>query len=74
MRYYRTYSKMLHNKYQDKIEQPDLKQVEVLHQLLDRVQDENLAMMIDVVVADLIRCAYPPVYHPDAIPPEIFQR
>lgn len=70
MRYYRTYSKMLHNKYQDKIEQPDLRHIETLHAILDTL-DEQKAMMIDLIVADLIRCAYPPVHHPDAIPPEI---
>jgi len=75
MRTYSTYSKMLHNKYQDKIGQPDLNHVNTLHQLLDLVQDDNLAMMIDRVVADLIRCNNPPSGVPlEALPPEILPR
>jgi len=60
MREYSTSSAMLHDKYADKVVQPDLKLVETLHQLLDMVQQDNIALAIDYTVAELIRCNYPP--------------
>lgn len=74
-RKYRTYSKMLLNKYQNTIEQPDLKLVETLHKLLDSILEDNLALAIDFVVADLIRCNQLPSGVPnDMYPPELLEQ
>lgn len=54
-RSYMTSPTMLHDKFADKVVQPDLKLVETLHKLLDMISQDNLALSIDVVVADLIR-------------------
>ena len=54
-RSYMTSPTMLHDKFADKVVQPDLKLVETLHKLLDMIPQDNLALSIDVVVADLIR-------------------
>lgn len=53
-RQYRTHSKMLHDKFSDKVYQPDLKMVHHLHRLLDMVENERLALAIDHTVAELI--------------------
>lgn len=57
---YTTSPTMLHDKYSDKIVQPDMKLVETLHKLLDMIPQDNLALMIDYCVADLIRFHNPP--------------
>ena len=54
-RKYTTQATMLHDKFADKVVQPDLKQVETLHKLLNMIPQDNLALSIDIVVADLIR-------------------
>lgn len=72
-RSYTTHSKMLHDKFSNTIVQPDLKLVETLHALLNVISDDNLAMMIDTVVADLIRCDNPPVRHQAAFMPELMR-
>lgn len=59
-RKYMTSPTMLHDKYADKVVQPDLKAVETLHKLLDMIPQDNLALMIDLTVADLIRFHNPP--------------
>lgn len=46
---------MLHDKFSDKVVQPDLKLVDTLHRLLDMIPQDNLALSIDLCVADLIR-------------------
>ena len=46
---------MLHDKFADKIVQPDLKLVDTLHKLLDMIPQDNLALTIDLCVADLIK-------------------
>ena len=51
---------MLHDKYADKVVQPDLKLVDTLHELLEMIPQDNLALMIDLCVADLIRFHNPP--------------
>ena len=71
-RTYTTHSKMLHDKYSNKVIQFDLLMVDTLHKLLDAIPDDNLAKMIDFVVAELIRCDNPPVRHQDAFMPEVF--
>lgn len=60
------------DKYSNKVIQPDLLMVDTLHKLLDAIPDDNLAKMIDFVVAELIRCDNPPVRHQDAFMPEVF--
>jgi hypothetical protein len=54
-RKYLTSSTMLHDKYADKVIQPDLKLVDTLHKLLDMIPQDNLALTIDLCVADLIK-------------------
>lgn len=72
-RNYTTHSKMLHDKFSDKMVQPDLKLVETLHKLLDMIPDDNHALTIDLVVANLIRCDNPLTRHPLAFMPEIIE-
>jgi len=59
-RKYMTSPTMLHDKYADKVVQPDLKLVETLHKTLDMITDDRLALTIDLIVADLIRFHNPP--------------
>lgn len=54
-RSYMTSPTMLHDKFADKVVQPDLKLVETLHKLLDMIPQDNIALSIDLVVADLVR-------------------
>lgn len=76
MRKYLTSPTMLHDKYADKIVQPDLKLVETLHKLLDMIPQDNLALTIDLCVADLIRFHNPhniplaSLAMPEIIPPK----
>lgn len=58
-RKYLTSPVMLHDKFADKIVQPDLKLVETLHRLLDMIPEDNIALTIDLCVADLIRFHHP---------------
>ena len=62
---------MLHDKFSDKVVQPDLKLVDSLHQMLDMITNDNLALAIDHTVAELIRCDNPPIRHQDAFMPEV---
>jgi hypothetical protein len=59
-RKYLTSPTMLHDKCADKVVQPDLKLVETLHKLLDMIPQNNLALSIDLCVAELIRFHNPP--------------
>ena len=54
-RKYVTSPTMLHDKLSDKVVQPDLRLVKTLHRMLDLIPDDNIAIAIDVVVAELIR-------------------
>lgn len=52
---YITSPTMLHDKFSDKVVQPDLRMVETLHKLLDMVPNRQVAFAIVLCVADLIR-------------------
>ncbi len=74
-RKYLTSPTMLHDKYADKVVQPDLYAVETLHKLLDMIPQDRLALMIDLTVANLIRFHNPPnigqavLANPEVTPP-----
>jgi hypothetical protein len=70
-RTYVTSPTMLHDKYSDKVVQPDMRAVETLHKLLNMITDDRLAVAIDMVVADLIRFHNPQhgMFEPELIMP-----
>lgn len=58
MRQYSTHPKNFIGKpwQQEKLYTPDEQLVKTLHRLLDTIKDDNIALAIDMVVADLMRC------------------
>lgn len=58
MRQYSTHPKNFIGKswQQENLYTPDEQLVKTLHRLLDTIKDDNIALAIDMVVADLMRC------------------
>ena len=76
-RNYVTSPTMLHDRFSDKVIQPDLPAVHQLHTLLNMIPQDNLARAIDMIVAELIRFHNPhnvaqmSLAYPEIIPPKI---